>query len=389
MCLLRRAYGMPAVFGDSMGLRLYRRALLEDVPCAGGIDLDAGAHGGAERDRAQVATLGGRRLGADELVDQGGVVLEQLALVEAHLADRKMDDRGAIGAVLEATRLRLRDGLGHVLRDGSDLRVRHLAARAEDAAEAADHRHHVRRRDRDVEVVEAFLDLLGQVLGADDVSAGVLGLLGLVALREDRDLLLLAKAVREADRGAQLLVRVADVQPGADVGLDRLVELGGAGLLEQRDRLAGRVLALAVDLRACLEELLAVSHQPTSTPIERAVPSMIFAACSTVWAFRSGSLRSAIWLTWSRVSLPTFVRFGSAEPLSSPSASRMRTAAGGVLVMNVNKRASKTGMTTGMIVAPWSWVCALNALQTSRMFTPCWPSAGPSGGAGFAAPAGT
>src|SRR3954468_22893858 len=389
MRLLHGAYWLPVVCGDSWWLRLYRRALLEDVSCAGRVDLDAGTHRGAERDRPQVAPLGRRRLRADELVDQGGVVLEQLALVERHLADRKVDDRGAIVAVLEAACLRLRHGLADVLRDGPDLRVRHLAARAEDAAEAADHRHHVRRSDRDVEIVEAFLDLLGEVLGADDVSAGVLGLLGLVALGEDRDLLLLAKAVREADRGAQLLVRMADVQPGADVGLDRFVELGSARLLEQRDRLGGRVLALAVDLRACLEELLAVCHQPTSTPIERAVPSMIFAACSTVWAFRSGSLRSAIWLTWSRVSLPTFVRFGSAEPLSSRSASRMRTAAGGVLVMNVNERSSKTVMTTGMIVPPWSWVCALNALQNSMMFTPCWPSAGPTGGAGFAAPAGT
>src|SRR3954471_16702622 len=32
-------------------------------------------------------------------------------------------------------------------------------------------------------------------------------------------------------------------------------------------------------------------------------------------------------------------------------------------------------------------VCALNALQNSMMFTPCWPSAGPTGGAGLAWPA--
>src|SRR3954469_10773074 len=37
----------------------------------------------------------------------------------------------------------------------------------------------------------------------------------------------------------------------------------------------------------------------------------------------------------------------------------------------------------------WSWVCALNALQNSMMFTPCWPSAGPTGGAGLAEPPGT
>src|SRR5215211_9132467 len=41
-----------------------------------------------------------------------------------------------------------------------------------------------------------------------------------------------------------------------------------------------------------------------------------------------------------------------------------------------------------MIVPVSCWVWALNALQNSMMFTPCWPSAGPTGGAGLAAPAG-
>src|SRR5437763_7873795 len=36
----------------------------------------------------------------------------------------------------------------------------------------------------------------------------------------------------------------------------------------------------------------------------------------------------------------------------------------------------------------WSPVWALNALQNSMMLTPCWPSAGPTGGAGFACPPG-
>src|SRR5207237_6743085 len=34
------------------------------------------------------------------------------------------------------------------------------------------------------------------------------------------------------------------------------------------------------------------------------------------------------------------------------------------------------------------WVWALNALQNSMMLTPCWPSAGPTGGAGLACPPG-
>src|SRR5919198_8147 len=41
------------------------------------------------------------------------------------------------------------------------------------------------------------------------------------------------------------------------------------------------------------------------------------------------------------------------------------------------------------MMRPFSWaVCALKALQNSMMLTPCWPSAGPTGGAGFACPPG-
>src|SRR5215212_12164762 len=69
-----------------------------------------------------------------------------------------------------------------------------------------------------------------------------------------------------------------------------------------------------------------------------------------------------------------------------PAALSRSTAAGGVLVMNVNVRSEKTVMTTGMM-RPWSFaVRALNVLQNSMMFTPCWPSAGPTGGAGVACP---
>ena len=52
------------------------------------------------------------------------------------------------------------------------------------------------------------------------------------------------------------------------------------------------------------------------------------------------SFFSAIARTCSLVIVPTFVRFGSPEPLSMPIAWRISTAAGGVLVMNVNERSS-------------------------------------------------
>src|ERR1700674_1442305 len=44
-------------------------------------------------------------------------------------------------------------------------------------------------------------------------------------------------------------------------------------------------------------------------------------------------------------------------------------------------------MTTGMTRPASALVAALNSLQKAMMLTPCWPSAGPTGGAGLACPA--
>src|SRR5208282_5858089 len=103
-------------------------------------------------------------------------------------------------------------------------------------------------------------------------------------------------------------------------------------------RLRGLVLALAVHFRDQLRVAASlVAHEATSTPIERAVPAMIRAACSTSCALRSSSLRCAISRSCSSVIVPTFTRLGSAEPLLILSAWRINTAAGGVLVTNVNE----------------------------------------------------
>ena len=63
--------------------------------------------------------------------------------------------------------------------------------------------------------------------------------------------------------------------------------------------LGRRVLMLAVDLlQRVAVDLAVLGHQPTtSTPIERAVPAIIFAAWSRSLALRSSILRSAICLS--------------------------------------------------------------------------------------------
>src|SRR4051794_211995 len=373
--LLRGAYapqGRPAVSGSWSRLRVGRDRRLRVRSCAGRVDLDARPHGGGQRDRLDVAALRARRLGADDLVEQRQVVLQQRLVLEARLADRQVHVGRAVGAVLDLAGLGLLHGLGDVHRHRADARVRHLALRAEDAAEASDHRHEVRRRDGDVEVGEPALHALGEVLGADDVRAGLLGLARLVPLGEDGDRHVAPEPVGQRDGAAQLLVGVAHVEPGADVDLDGLVERRALGVLDQGDRLGGRVLALAVDLPARLQELPAVArHQATSTPIERAVPAMIFMAASTSFAFRSSSFFSAIERSWSCEILPTFSRCGSPEPLSMPIAWRISTAAGGVLVMKVKERSSKTVISTGIVVPMSPEVWALKALTNSMMLMPC------------------
>src|SRR5258706_2006331 len=118
----------------------------------------------------------------------------------------------------------------------------------------------------------------------------------------------------------------------------------------------------------------------------RAVPATIFIADSIVNAFRSGILFSAIALTWSQLTLPTLLRFGSGEPPFTFAASTSCTAAGAVFWMNSNDLSEYTVMITGTTLPARSLVRALNCLQNSMMLTPFAPSAGPIDGAGFAAP---
>jgi hypothetical protein len=97
-------------------------------------------------------------------------------------------------------------------------------------------------------------------------------------------------------RAADLLVGVPHVHPEADVRLDRLVELRRLKRLDRLDRFVRGVVARAVDLLPQALVPPAASHE-TSTPIDLAVPSMIFIAWSTSFAFRSGIFVSAIWRT--------------------------------------------------------------------------------------------
>src|SRR5439155_4312207 len=265
------------------GYGFFCRSLLElfdDAPRPRRVDMDSGAHRGRQCNAVDVAALRGRGLCSDDLVEQSRVVLGELALVEAFLAERDVNVRATVGAVFELAGLGLLDRLGNVHRHRAGLRVRHLSAGPEDAAELADDAHLVRGRNRDVEVVEALLDLLREVGRTDHVGARLLRLARLVSFGEDGDLRLAAGAVGKHQRASKLLLGVADVEAEVEVHLDRLVELLVREALEEPDRLGGRVLPLAVDRGARRPVVLPVLRHFARLRLARFTGETMFPPCA-------------------------------------------------------------------------------------------------------------
>src|SRR5205085_7285351 len=83
-----------------------------------------------------------------------------------------------------------------------------------------------------------------------------------------------------------------------------------------------------------------------------------------------------------------FSLFGSFEPAAMFAAFFNKMAAGGLFVIKVNDLSLKTVITTGKISPACFWVAALNSLQNAMILMPRGPRAVPTGGAGFACPAG-
>src|SRR5436189_5659407 len=110
---------------------------------------------------------------------------------------------------------------------------------------------------------------------------------------------------------------------------------------------------------------------------------MILNPASSVREFRSLAFVFTISSTCLRVTFPTLVLLGSFEPAAMLAAFFRRTAAGGLLVMNVNDLSLKTVITTGRMSPACFCVAALNSLQNAMMLTPRGPRAVSTGGHGL------
>ncbi|BCI91177.1 hypothetical protein NIIDMKKI_63830 [Mycobacterium kansasii] len=140
------------------------------------------------------------------------------------------------------------DGLGDVGRDGAGLGVGHQAARAQHPGDATDLGHLVGRRDRGVEVQEPALNLLDQVVTADNIGSGGDGSIGLFPYREHRDPGGLTGAVGQVDGAADHLISLARVHPEPNRHLYGRILLGRRRLLGELGRLQRRIELAAIHL---------------------------------------------------------------------------------------------------------------------------------------------
>ncbi len=122
------------------------------------------------------------------------------------------------------------------------------------------------RGDDGVEVEPAALDLLGQLLAADEVGARLFGFADLLAAGEDQHAERLAQAVRQHDGAAHHLVGVLGIDAEAQGDLDGLVELGEGVRLGQPHRLAQADTGAAGSTSVASAELLPVLDSFTSSP---------------------------------------------------------------------------------------------------------------------------
>src|SRR3712207_1228228 len=171
------------------------------IPLHRRVNLYRWPHGRGQGNGLEVASLDRSRTRTLQLLAQGEVVLDQAVDVERLLADDAVDDAVAVHTILDLAAFDLLDGPAHIHRHRTALRVGHETPGTQDLAEPPDYAHLIRRGDRHVEVHEPFVpDAGGEVVGAYDVRACLLGLPGLLAGGEDSYPPGLARAVREHQR---------------------------------------------------------------------------------------------------------------------------------------------------------------------------------------------
>ena len=172
-----------------------------------------------------------------------------------------MHDTGLIYTILHLTGFDIVDGLCDVHCNCSALGVGHEALRSQYTSDTADSTHHIRCCHANIEAKPVLgLDLLNEVVIANEISARFLSLSRLIALCEYENANDLTCTVRQNYRTTNLLVSVTGVNTQTDVSFDCLVELSLAGRNDDVQPLSGIIQLGTVDSLEAFNIFLTMLH---------------------------------------------------------------------------------------------------------------------------------
>src|SRR5262249_13040676 len=200
------------------------------------------------------------------------------------------------------------------------------------------------------EIDVAAINSFDQILGPDDIGARGARLIGLGAASKHRDSQGAPGAVRKRHDATNHLVGMARIDAEIHGDLDGFVEFRVGPVLDHLHGLIKGVELFPVDAFPRPQNAFPVarhgSYSLTSRPIERAEPSIIRIADSTVSQLRSFIFCSAISFTCAFVTVPALSRPGALAPAWMLAAFLRKKETGGVFISNVKERSAYTVMTT-------------------------------------------
>src|SRR3989442_8235652 len=200
------------------------------------IQIHARAHCRCDRDPFDVSTLHCSRPRLHDGINQRLGIFAELIFAEFDFPDGRVNDAGLVDAKFDLARLDFFYGFGDIHGHGARLGIRHKATRAEYFAETADAAHHVGGRNAGIEINPAARDFLHEIVTADELGAGLFGLLDFVTRGDDANFLGLAQTMGQYHGTADHLIGVLRIHTEAHVKLDRFIELRVMDFLQNTHR---------------------------------------------------------------------------------------------------------------------------------------------------------
>src|SRR5574344_2271640 len=246
-----------------------------------------------------------------------------------------MDDSSLVCAVLCASFLELCNCILNVCSNSSCLRVRHKTFAAKYHTKTTNVFHHIRGSNGDIKVCPTTLYLFDVLCIASVCCTSIESFLFAVFLAEYQNAFLSFELIREHECVANGLVLV---KFKANMSFYSLIEVYIVKVFDKLASFSNFIMFCCIVLFERVAVFLSVFHfvmPSTSTPMLRAVPAMIFFAASMSFALMSGIFCFAISSRLFCDKVPILSRSGLPEPFLAPIAFLIRTAAGGVLRINV------------------------------------------------------